>query len=430
MTTLNLHVTNDAQIDNDLTVGNDVVVTGGDVDIQNGSLNVGLDVTVGNDLAVINDGIFGNDVIILFGDLNVVTGDANVAGDVNGTNLNASNNVNAANDVNATNNVNGTNLNASNNVNAANNVNATNVNATNNVTAQNNLVSVNNTVVGNNLQVANNATVGGNATVQGNALINGTLTVDQNALFKQSVTINQDLTIDQNLTVNQTSTFKNTVNVNNADINVTNGGINVIGDDVFIGNPAGFDNPSAFEDLYVRGNIEADGMIFGAINPGLTPGSVTFGGPIGQIAEDNANLFWDDANNRLGIGTNTPAQTLSVNGTMNVTGASTLAAATLSGNLTANSRMIHGFATAANLAALVTAINNGTTVIQYETANALEANLVGALPAGTTGRVIYIINNTSVGTITVGGPVNPRTILQNQMVALIYNGTSWIPMAN
>lgn len=430
LTTLNLQVTNDAQIDNNLTVTNDVVVTNGDVDVQNGSLNVGMDVTVGNDLAVINDGIFGNDVIILGGNLEVIAGDANVAGDVNATNLNATNDVNAGNDVNAANDVNGTDLNASNDVNAANNVNATNVNATNNVTAQNNLVSINNTVVGNNLLVSNNATISGNATVQGDALINGVLTVDQNALFKQSVTINQDLTIDQNLTVTGTASFGNTVSISNADLNITNGGINVIGDDVFFGNPAGFDNPSAFEDLYVRGNIEADGMIFGAINPGLTPGSVTFGGPLGEIDEDNANLFYDDANNRLGIGTNAPTRTLDVNGTMNVSGASTLAAATLSGNLTANSRMIHGYATAANLAALVAAINNGTTVIQYETANALEANLVGALPAGTTGQIIYIINNTSIGSISVGTPINPRTIVQNQMVALIYNGSVWMPMAN
>ncbi len=31
-----------------------------------------------------------------------------------------------------------------------------------------------------------------------------------------------------------------------------------------------------------------------------------FAGATGALAEDNANFFWDDANNRLGIGTNLP----------------------------------------------------------------------------------------------------------------------------
>jgi len=40
--------------------------------------------------------------------------------------------------------------------------------------------------------------------------------------------------------------------------------------------------------------------------PALTSGSVLFSNGT-TIAQDNANLFWDDANNRLGIGTNAPA---------------------------------------------------------------------------------------------------------------------------
>lgn len=39
---------------------------------------------------------------------------------------------------------------------------------------------------------------------------------------------------------------------------------------------------------------------------GLTEGSVVFGGPTGDLSQDNSNFFWDDTNNRLGIGTNTP----------------------------------------------------------------------------------------------------------------------------
>lgn len=37
-----------------------------------------------------------------------------------------------------------------------------------------------------------------------------------------------------------------------------------------------------------------------------TPGSVLFFGADGAVTQDNDNLFWDDTNNRLGIGTNSP----------------------------------------------------------------------------------------------------------------------------
>lgn len=40
---------------------------------------------------------------------------------------------------------------------------------------------------------------------------------------------------------------------------------------------------------------------------GFTQGSVLFANPTGDITEDNANFFWDDTNNRLGIGTVVPS---------------------------------------------------------------------------------------------------------------------------
>lgn len=45
-----------------------------------------------------------------------------------------------------------------------------------------------------------------------------------------------------------------------------------------------------------------------------TSGSVLFIDASGNLAQDNANLFWDDTNNRLGIGTATPNKTLEVGG--------------------------------------------------------------------------------------------------------------------
>ena len=43
-----------------------------------------------------------------------------------------------------------------------------------------------------------------------------------------------------------------------------------------------------------------------------TQGSVLFAGASGVLAQDNTNLFWDDSNNRLGIGTNSPSFDLHV----------------------------------------------------------------------------------------------------------------------
>jgi hypothetical protein len=44
----------------------------------------------------------------------------------------------------------------------------------------------------------------------------------------------------------------------------------------------------------------------------FTAGSVVFAGASGVYTQDNANLFWDDTNNRLGIGTATPTSKLEV----------------------------------------------------------------------------------------------------------------------
>lgn len=44
----------------------------------------------------------------------------------------------------------------------------------------------------------------------------------------------------------------------------------------------------------------------------LTAGSVVFAGAAGAYAQDNSNLFWDNTNKRLGIGTTLPDAALSV----------------------------------------------------------------------------------------------------------------------
>jgi hypothetical protein len=49
----------------------------------------------------------------------------------------------------------------------------------------------------------------------------------------------------------------------------------------------------------------------------LTAGSVVFAGASGVYSQNNANLFWDNTNARLGVGTATPATKLDVKGAQN-----------------------------------------------------------------------------------------------------------------
>jgi len=98
------------------------------------------------------------------------------------------------------------------------------------------------------------------------------------------------------------------------------------------------------QDLEVDGVIYADGGISGTINPGLTAGSIVFIGATGNLTQDNDQFFWDDTNNLLGIGTNSPTSKLHVTGavsgkalvTLNETGDQNILTASASGVTKAN----------------------------------------------------------------------------------------------
>ncbi len=266
------------------------------------------------------------------------------------------------------------------------------------------------------------------------------LQVNLNAYFAQDVTIDGNLDVAQDVFLNTDGGFYTTY-VNQLD--VTNDA--VVGNDFAVGNNAFVGN-----NLNVAANTETFTLnVVNSAQVGLDLG-------VGNDVKIGNNLLVlnNTTTNSLNVVTNavvngnTQTTTLNVTanavvngntqtGTLNVLANATVGNnlnvsnnATINGNLTANRRIIMQMTGAPDLTSLNTGITNGLSLFNYQTSNPAEANLVGALNAGVTGQVIYIINNTSVGPITVGTLLNPVTIQQNQMVALIYDGTNWIPMAN
>jgi hypothetical protein len=88
-------------------------------------------------------------------------------------------------------------------------------------------------------------------------------------------------------------------------------GINVLDDGVILpGSP--YTNID-----FVGPNVTATdvlGVATVSVLSGLSAGSVLFAGAGSAVSQDNANFFWDDTNNRLGIGTNTPTNLLTTLG--------------------------------------------------------------------------------------------------------------------
>ena len=64
--------------------------------------------------------------------------------------------------------------------------------------------------------------------------------------------------------------------------------------------------------------VGGGGVIIGNSVAGATEGSVLFVGASLALAEDNPVFFWDNTNNRLGIGTNSPSFPLQVKGVTDV----------------------------------------------------------------------------------------------------------------
>ena len=139
------------------------------------------------------------------------------------------------------------------------------------------------------------------------------------------------------------------------------------------------------------------------INPGFTPGSVAFQGPSG-LTQDNSNLFYDQTNKRLGIGTSTPSSNLTI-----VANASssplTISSSTGATMFAINSYGNVGIATAPSLGNLsIKQISNGDTLLYAQRATDLapSGDFINYTNAG--GTSLFRVDNG--GNVTSSGIIN------------------------
>ncbi|HYF45357.1 MAG TPA: hypothetical protein VD926_04040 [Acidimicrobiales bacterium] len=142
----------------------------------------------------------------------------------------------------------------------------------------------------------------------------------------------------------------------------------------------------------------------------FTAGAVLFGNGTSPLAIDASNLFFDDANNRLGLDTGTPLSTLDVNGSL---------------GLKIRSVTV-GTYTAADEAVLLADTGSGS--ITYELPAAASVNR----------RVYTVVKTASANTVTID-PNGAETIsgaatfaftTQYETVSFISNGTTWHRIAD
>ncbi|MFH1938315.1 MAG: hypothetical protein ABIJ60_02150, partial [Patescibacteria group bacterium] len=189
--------------------------------------------------------------------------------------------------------------------------------------------------IGGSLSVGENAAFGDpNASINNTFDVYADATFNDLSTFNKSVTINSDLssnslTVSGNGSIGGTLSSATTTITGNFTVQDSNGSVNLFVDNnsgnVGIGTTTpkvglhvGTTTPiyaSNVGDLYVANIAEIKNQLYvgglevtdgGTLDINFTEGSVVFTDSSGSLAQDNTNFFWDDTNNRLGIGTSTP----------------------------------------------------------------------------------------------------------------------------
>lgn len=150
----------------------------------------------------------------------------------------------------------------------------------------------------------------------------------------------------------------------------------------------------------------------------FTQGSVIFAGAAG-FAQDNANLYWDDGNNRLGLGTTAPTTTLDVNGAATIrnganvvagglyvrAGVGNFASSVIANDVSANVS-IYTPRLSVGTSANVNGLTSNTTVVVNGTQDSINPTTGALTVAGGVGiaKTLWVGNAAFVqGNLTVGG---------------------------
>lgn len=149
------------------------------------------------------------------------------------------------------------------------------------------------------------------------------------------------------------------------------------------------------------GTISSSGgggsMSIGGSISGATAGSVLFAGVSGILQQDNTNFFWDDTNNRLGVGSTTLGSSLQVNGNAAI-GYSASTAAPTNGLAVSGSVVLGAISSTEKLS-----VNGGINVTNGTVNNLMSFSTFGIFGTISNHDISFYTNNIAQVRLTTGG---------------------------